>query len=342
MATTAASNNIVKIVDDKLLSLISKISEKFSHDENCVNLKQSLNHLKQFLDEEGLSSLAFKAQNNPTFKQCLEELSKLIDSMFVFVTDIGKKKLMSQFFNATKNANKTKEFNSLINDFKEKIKIDTTTSRESGTISVEATDTITEKTLAAKLDQFKSCIRNNLITIPDKDSTKNSYTYPNGDYYDGLWNKGRRHGKGNYICNNGIIFEGEWYKNEMYGKGKLFHDGTLIYEGSFKYGLKSGKGTLHWGETTYVGDFTDDKANGYGKLSLGASSFGASYEGRFKNNMKDGKGKSVNSAGDQYEGEWKAKNMHGFGVLTTAEGKYEGYFKNNMKHGKGKMQFKTE
>jgi len=34
--------------------------------------------------------------------------------------------------------------------------------------------------------------------------------YPNGDFFDGLLNKGIKHGFGRYIWENGDIYEGNW------------------------------------------------------------------------------------------------------------------------------------
>ena len=62
-----------------------------------------------------------------------------------------------------------------------------------------------------------------------------TYTYPNGDKYEGDWILGKRNGKGIYI----------------YGKGEWEGD---KYEGEWKNGNKNGHGTYIFGEGEWEGD----------------------------------------------------------------------------------------
>lgn len=63
-----------------------------------------------------------------------------------------------------------------------------------------------------------------------------------------------------------------------------------MYEGDFVHGIRSGEG--HWRSSTasrdfdqYVGEYDNDKKNGYGKYKWAD---GSEYEGFFKDDLKDG------------------------------------------------------
>jgi len=330
--------SIIVKLDNKINILSSDITEKYNHDPNCVVINQSLKKIKESLNAD--KSLAYKTQNNEETAQTIHALNNLIDDVSQFVISIGSKKMLSKYLNSTTNNKKAKEFQGLIESFLPMLAdIAKNTGRLS--VTVASVDSISEKDLASKLEQFKSSITQNKFIVPNKTSGTSSYTYPNGDIYDGLWKKGYKNGKGIYKCQNGITYDGEFYYNDIYGLGKLLHENEIVYEGSFKYGKKDGNGRLLWFGTIYVGTFKDDKAHGKGTLSLGASSFGALYEGEFKNNMKHGKGKDLNSVGNLYIGPFSSNKYHGYGTLTTTEGKFEGYFKEGVKHGKGTMEYKS-
>lgn len=46
--------------------------------------------------------------------------------------------------------------------------------------------------------------------------------YPNGEVYEGLVSKNKRHGFGKYYYNNGDVYEGNWEKNKKSGKGTFY------------------------------------------------------------------------------------------------------------------------
>ena len=46
--------------------------------------------------------------------------------------------------------------------------------------------------------------------------------FPNGDVYEGEFEKDLPHGEGKYIFNNGSVYEGEFAKGHLHGHG-LFH-----------------------------------------------------------------------------------------------------------------------
>ena len=70
-----------------------------------------------------------------------------------------------------------------------------------------------------------------------------------------------------------------------------------------------------------------------------ALSDGSNYEGDFKNNKREGKGKQIDEAeGSTYEGDWKDGMRNGQGKITFKDGStYEGGWYEDNKHGEGKL-----
>ena len=63
---------------------------------------------------------------------------------------------------------------------------------------------------------------------------------------------------------------------------------------------------------------------------------GSRYEGYWKNDQANLKGKLYHFDGDIYEGEWFNDKADGFGLYLHKDGaKYEGYWKDDKQHGKG-------
>jgi hypothetical protein len=74
-----------------------------------------------------------------------------------------------------------------------------------------------------------------------------TYHYLNGNVYEGLWSKDKKHGKGTYtyyLTNE--KYEGEFVENEKRGKGKFTYRFGDIYEGEFLSNEKSGKGIIYY------------------------------------------------------------------------------------------------
>ena len=122
---------------------------------------------------------------------------------------------------------------------------------------------------------------------------------------------------------------------------KKYKDGE--YVGEFQNGLRDGKGTFYYyenneyGRKKYEGDWKNDKIEGKGKMIW---KDGEVYEGEWSNNLKEGKGIETWMDGQKYEGNFKNSKYEGKGVLYYANGdRYEGDFKNNKRHGSGIMYF---
>ena len=63
---------------------------------------------------------------------------------------------------------------------------------------------------------------------------------------------------------------------------------------------------------------------------------GSKYEGYWKNDKANVRGKLIHADGDIYEGEWVDDKAEGYGVYSHLDGaKYEGYWKDDKQDGKG-------
>lgn len=158
--------------------------------------------------------------------------------------------------------------------------------------------------------------------------------YANGDVYEGEWQNGAMHGKGELTFHNGREYVGE-FKNDKYdGFGKLIWQDGSYYLGWFKNGNFNGKGTyLFSNGSIYEGQWLDDKRHGYGKMQFVD---GDVYEGEYQNDMRHGKGTYTYADGDKYSGQWFNNQKHGKGKFIYVDGDvYEGGWKNDEKHGKG-------
>ena len=118
----------------------------------------------------------------------------------------------------------------------------------------------------------------------------------------------------------------------------------ITYFGFFNY-LKSqcisgdctnGNGVyLFEDKSRYEGDFKNEEANGKGKLYF---SSGAIYEGSFQAGVINGFGKYKYSSKDIYEGYFKNEEPDGQGKLITSDGDiYEGQFKGGQLNGTGSI-----
>ena len=96
----------------------------------------------------------------------------------------------------------------------------------------------------------------------------------------------------------------------------------------------------------YMGDFriTPCKEDDYFDQHLmeGAGTMwmadGRLYEGQWKDDMKEGKGRFERAVGGEYFGDFSANKMNGKGIYTLPDGTvYKGEFKHDMLHGYGEM-----
>ena len=144
----------------------------------------------------------------------------------------------------------------------------------------------------------------------------------------GTWRNGKFTGWGREIRNTGEVFEGKFNDGKLTGKG-IYKYGDILYIGDFVNYLREGKGEKITRKYYYVGYFSNNKIDGYGRIQFINSEDGESeYEGFFKENNIEGKGIMKWKNGNIYEGEMKDNTMNGQGTLRLNNGlTFKGFFK---------------
>jgi hypothetical protein len=66
--------------------------------------------------------------------------------------------------------------------------------------------------------------------------------YDNGEYYEGEWMRGKRHGKGIYVYIDGSRFEGSWENDRINGEGTSWYPNGNRYQGEWSSGRINGRG----------------------------------------------------------------------------------------------------
>ena len=107
-----------------------------------------------------------------------------------------------------------------------------------------------------------------------------------------------------------------------------------IYLGQMKNGLREGLGTqIYYDGSRYDGIWRNDVPNIKGRIIYTNSDY---YEGDWKNGQKHGTGKFNWADGSFYEGNFDNGIINGSGTFYWNDGRiYEGEWKNAMMHGKG-------
>ena len=169
-----------------------------------------------------------------------------------------------------------------------------------------------------------------------------TYTWPNGEKYEGLWKNDVPNGLGTYTWDGGNKYIG----NHKDGKGN--GQGTLIwttgdaagdkYVGEIKDDVIEGQGTYTWANgDKFLGTFKNEKMNGHGTFIWGPGEHaGDVYVGEFKDDRMNGYGAYKFSTGDKYVGEFKYGYFDGIGTFIWEDGaKYFGMWKEDNQHGQG-------
>lgn len=111
--------------------------------------------------------------------------------------------------------------------------------------------------------------------------------------------------------------------------------------GEYTDNKKNGKGRLIFSDKSfYDGTFKNDEFDGYGIFRNKKYI----YEGQFLSGKKNGRGKLTDFIKNyQYEGEFKDDLKNGYGIEKYSDGSiYKGQFKDNFKEGKGKLTIKDK
>lgn len=70
-----------------------------------------------------------------------------------------------------------------------------------------------------------------MMMVPQKPQNGiGEFRFPNGDYYNGNWLNGMRHGQGKCQFMSGMLYEGEWVNDMFHGQGTLTFSNT-VYSG---------------------------------------------------------------------------------------------------------------
>lgn len=158
-------------------------------------------------------------------------------------------------------------------------------------------------------------------------------SYDGGDKYKGQLNNGTRDGLGVYYWNDGSFYFGNWSNGSRTGYGMcLVPEGQIVkncsnctvYVGNFDSGNKSGTGTCYdkQGNLIYHGDFSNDSPTKTYPTTVDYPAF------KFQAIKYD--------TGDQYIGETKSGNRHGYGVYIWSKGDvWFGNWENGNRKGKG-------
>ena len=180
--------------------------------------------------------------------------------------------------------------------------------------------------------------------------------YKSGNYYNGEWKNGLKHGKGTlYYNDSNILYKGDFIEDKFEVYGEYHYNKSEHYVNQFKSGIMEEKGKL------YDGDFIYHESKGN---QLNIYKYGNYYLGEWKNGKKHGRGKiySENNKvlfdgyfiddkyfgnkiftyqkGEFYIGGWKNKKRDK-GILYYENGniKYEGDFVDDLFDGNGKYYY---
>ena len=116
-----------------------------------------------------------------------------------------------------------------------------------------------------------------------------------GQYRNGQWDDGVLH------FPNGQTYNGEFERQRFDGKGKLTFGNRTVYEGDFQAGKMDGEGQMTTADgTVYEGTFSGDRLM-QGTLT---SRDGSAYEGELRNWRPHGEGRLVQADGEVLEGQF--------------------------------------
>eukprot|EP00757_Euglenozoa_sp_SAG-D1_P013708 gene13708-557_t len=168
-------------------------------------------------------------------------------------------------------------------------------------------------------------------------------------HYDGEWFWNEKSGRGEtnmMATDEEMKYKGEFKRNKFHGNGeKMFFD-MEEFKGTFLYGLECGTGkwTFKWTCSTHTGDnwghVQGDWVNGVLQL---ANKEDFVYAGHKRYGVAHGHGKLTKTkTGDVYEGDLRAGQFHGDGVMTYSDGRtYDGSWISDLQHGVGKMTYEN-
>ena len=165
-----------------------------------------------------------------------------------------------------------------------------------------------------------------------------SYTWKNGDKYEGLWKDDIIHGQGTYTWANGDKYIGSHKNGTGNGQGTFVWVSGDKYVGEVRDDEINGQGTYTWANgNKYIGLWKNEVKHGQGTFIWVSGEWaGDKYVGEVKEDVINGQGTYTYSNGDKYIGEFKDGTKTGLGTYVWADGsKYVGLWKNGNHHGQG-------
>eukprot|EP00747_Dinoflagellata_sp_TGD_P004981 gnl/TRDRNA2_/TRDRNA2_112556_c0_seq1.p1 gnl/TRDRNA2_/TRDRNA2_112556_c0~~gnl/TRDRNA2_/TRDRNA2_112556_c0_seq1.p1 ORF type:complete len:344 (-),score=48.56 gnl/TRDRNA2_/TRDRNA2_112556_c0_seq1:82-1071(-) len=169
-------------------------------------------------------------------------------------------------------------------------------------------------------------------------------SYPNGDKYDGDFQRGERHGQGVYYHSGGARgrYEGQFVNGQKEGDGAFFlpRGGTTeTYVGQWKSGKRHGEGVFtYYDGSVYEGEWRLDLRHGTGRMTFPSKDYGPEsvFTGKWFLDNKHGCGHLSLEDGTEYMGNWAINVRSGLGCLKFPNGsKYEGSFAKDLPDGAG-------
>jgi TPR repeat protein len=174
------------------------------------------------------------------------------------------------------------------------------------------------------------------VASEDLDHTgAGSYTWPDGDHYEGEWRNGLPHGRGRYTDHAGVRYTGEFADGTRQGYGEQV-GADEIYRGEWQGDLRTGYGELVRRDGgAYSGDWVGDRFDGFGRFD---GPDGYSYDGHWNDGRREGYGRLESAGSLEYEGTWLANRRAGWGLEAGLDGStYEGGWMNGVKDGRGEL-----
>lgn len=168
--------------------------------------------------------------------------------------------------------------------------------------------------------------------------------YKNGDVFIGHTKDSQTLRGDVTFANHDVLksYSGDFPNDQMTGVGELIFQNGDRYKGHLVNGVMEGPGEYFVHDGTHsVGRWhNDEMIQGKTDYSKVEGSMYVTYEGPFKNDHFDGKGRLTFKNGDVYDGTFLEGQMHGAGhYIFVIGGYYVGPFANNMANGEGRKQY---
>lgn len=186
-----------------------------------------------------------------------------------------------------------------------------------------------------------------------------TYTWANGQRFEGQWEGGQLHGIGllrracgsQWLCrfNRGVphgrlritwpsgdTLEASYADHFLCGFGrKVTADGT-VFEGNFADGVRNGYGVeRRTSGYVFEGNYVNDAPHGQGKKRFAN---GDVYEGAFVAGKPEGRGRITYRCGDMHDGSYRLGLRDGFGFYRWANGQsHTGYWLLGKREGRGTL-----